>query len=154
MVHIEVVGPVLENGWWKELTKLYLKENLGQEFTIHCWKDEEAVAELALCHGKIKPVDWAYGVAVTGTVTEAFAAFLLEQSQFQEEGPDSGAMMTPFFGVFLGSSFSSSHYGREIDIEPIPGARGAELRALLENLAQRDWLTVYDCDGLVYPQQT
>lgn len=42
MVHIEVIGPVPDLSWWKELAGLYLRESLGQEFSIHCWKDEEA----------------------------------------------------------------------------------------------------------------
>ena len=44
MVHIEVTGPVPDLNWWKQLTGLYLRETLGQEFSIHCWKDEEQEA--------------------------------------------------------------------------------------------------------------
>ena len=55
--------------------------------------------------------------------------------------------MTPFFGIFLGSTFSSSHYGREVDIQPLQGSCGAALDALLEELKQKDWVTIYEYEG-------
>ena len=140
MLHIEVIAPPEGNAWWKELTGLYLRENQGQEFAIHCWRDEEEALEQALRFGRIQPSDWAYGTCVTGKVTEDFAQALLAGAQFQREGPDSSAQMTPFFNVFLGSSFSSSHYGRELDVEELSGPAWD---TLMENLSQKDWLTLY-----------
>ena len=147
MVHIEVTGPVPDLNWWKELTGLYLRETLGQEFSIHCWKDEEQEIQLALGYGVVHPSDWAFGTEISGPVTEPFLSFLLDQSQVLQTGPDGGAQMTPFFGIFLGSTFSSSHYGREVDIQPLQGSCGAALDALLEELKQKDWVTIYEYEG-------
>lgn len=147
MVHIEVIGPVPDLSWWKELAGLYLRESLGREFSIHCWKDEKAEIQQALRYGTVRPSVWAYGTEMTGPVTEAFADFLLETARFQPTGPDGGAQMTPFFSVFLGDVFSSSHYGRELDVRPIAGEGAADWTALRERLARQEWLTVYDYEG-------
>ena len=143
MVHIEVIGPAESGSWWRELAGLYLRASLGEQFAIHCWKDETQAIQQALQYGAVQPVNWAYGTVVTGTVTEKFQKFLLDSAVFQREGPDSGTQFTPFFGVFLGNAFCSSHYGRELDVEELGGSLEAEWKALLNGLAQKDWLTLY-----------
>lgn len=147
MTHIEVTGPAEGNSWWKELAGLYLRENLGKKFSIHCWKEEEEAIRQAMDYGAVQPSNWAYGTEIVGQVTGAFADFLLGSAQFQSIGPDFGAQMTTFFNVFLGEDFYSAHYGRELDVRPITG-EGAEAWAVLQNrLARQDWLTVYDYEG-------
>lgn len=142
MIHIEVTGPTAGNGWWKELAGLYLGETAGQEFSIHCWKDEEDCIQKALDYGAVQPSNWAYGTQVAGGVTAEFGDFLLSSAQYQKQGPDFGEQMTPFFGVFLGGVFSSSHYGRELDVAELEGERGRALKELLEQLKQEDWLNI------------
>ena len=97
MIHIEVTGPTAGNGWWKELAGLYLGETAGQEFSIHCWKDEEDCIQKALDYGAVQPSNWAYGTQVAGGVTAEFGDFLLSSAQYQKQGPDFGEQMTPFF---------------------------------------------------------
>ena len=144
MIHVEVTGPTEGNGWWKELAGLYLGETAGQEFAIHCWKDEVEEIQLALGYGAVQPSNWAYGTQIAGGVTAEFGDFLLSSAQYQKQGPDLGEQMTPFFGVFLGGVFSSSHYGRELDVAELEGEPGRALEALLERLKQKDWLTIYE----------
>ena len=143
MIHMEVTGPSEGGGWWKELAGLYLRENMGEPFSIHCWQDEEVEIQLALSCGVVQPSNWAYGTEIVGTVTEEFADLLLAHAQYQKQGPDFGEQMTPFFGVFLGKSFSSSHYGRELDVKELGGPAGQALDELLKRLEGKDWLTVY-----------
>ena len=148
MIHIEVTGPTAGNGWWKELAGLYLGETAGQEFSIHCWKDEEDCIQKALDYGAVQPSNWAYGTQVAGGVTAEFGDFLLSSAQYQKQGPDFGEQMTPFFGVFLGGVFSSSHCGRELDVAELEGERGRALQELLEQLKQEDWLNICEYQEL------
>ena len=59
MVHIEVIGPAESDSWWRELAGLYLRASLGEQFAIHCWKDETQAIQQALQYGAVQPMNWA-----------------------------------------------------------------------------------------------
>ena len=102
-----------DNSKWLELLKDALKT--AKTFEIHCWNEEDEWIEVALKYGTMKESDWTYGKIVAGNVTQEFADMLLNMPKPQDI--EIYNKMTPFFNVFLGDSFQSSHYGTEVYVK-------------------------------------
>ena len=76
-------------------------------FTVHCWHEETEAIAMACRHGEIVPGDWAHGVYISGAVTDAFRAMVLETLSVEAE------QLTPFFTIDLDNGVSTAHWGTE-----------------------------------------
>ena len=97
---------------WMELFSNAIKS--AKVFEIHCWNEEKEWIDIALKYGELKESDWTYGKIITGEVTPEFTNMFLGMPKPQNI--DVFNKLTPFFNVFLGDVFQSSHYGTEVYI--------------------------------------
>lgn len=102
-----------DNSKWLELITKALKT--AKNFEIHCWNEENDWIDVALQYGELKESDWKYGKIMKGKVTPEFAQMLLSMPKPQDI--EIYNKMTPFFNVFLDSTFQSCHYGTEVYVE-------------------------------------
>lgn len=143
MISFQVVKNTSSNDWWIKLAKIFLRNCLGENFSIHCWKSEEFLRDLACRYGKIEKSSWEYGFIVNGKVTESFSKFLIELSlKIEKDCKRGNQKLTPFFNVFLGDVFFSSHYGQEIQIA-CEGQRVQEVQNIVLPLLTGGFITVY-----------
>lgn len=114
---IEIDAASDSNEEWKRI--MSAKLGSASRFEIHCWNDEREEIEMALRYGSLKEMEWEYGKAIEGIVTDAFIGYLLSFPKPTDIGIYN--KMTPFFSIFLDNGFSSEHYGTELSQQPIPG---------------------------------
>lgn len=114
MISIQLMSNVDSNKWWLDITKLFLYNNFGNRFSIHCWKEEQMLTDLAKKYGAIEQSEWQYGNIISGRITDDFANFIITVSFNSKQN---GQKMTPFFNIVLGDNFFSSHYGQEVHLD-------------------------------------
>lgn len=143
MISFQVVKSTSSNDWWIKLVRIFLHDCFGEDFSIHCWKEEEFLRDFVSRYGEIDKSSWEYGFIVNGKITESFSEFLIESSLKIEKDCEQGNhKLTPFFNVFLGDIFFSSHYGQEIQIA-CEGQNVQEVQNVVLSLLSGGFITVY-----------
>lgn len=102
---ISINYPPADRAAWRERMAAALET--ATRFTIGCWNEETDAIALALRYGEPEPGDWAYGVHISGAVTDGLRSLLLDQLSNE---PD---QLTPFFSITLDNGAESSHWGTE-----------------------------------------
>lgn len=117
---IEIDETSDSNEEWREIMSVKLEN--ASHFEIHCWNEEYEEIEMALQYGSLRETEWEYGSIIEGPVTDGFKKYLLSLSKPVDTGIYN--KMTPFFSIFLDNSFSSEHYGTELNQQPITCRNG------------------------------
>lgn len=144
--YIEIINKqTTYTSWWKSLAQIFLIDNLGGDFSIHCWSDEQDTIQQVLQYGNICPSDWKYGSIISGKITQNFIDFILNSPQLDSTLPQGDRKISPFFNLFLGESFYSSHYGSEITFISQP--HNSEISDIIDSLLAKDLAVSYSLDS-------
>ena len=143
MIFIEILSTPPNNIWWQQLICLYLKFNIGNSFSIHCWNDELKEIYYAKQFGTAQSDQWKYGTIISGKINEKFIDFVISSSKDLVIQHSNDIKMTPFFNIFLDNQFYSSHYGTEINITTHNGLIDRELFTIIQSIENSNWAIVH-----------